>query len=462
MPIPLALLAFTLARPLAAFQAADAGGQPDIPAREVPAPVGALPAVEVSPQATSATAPDEPPLEVPPPDPHQAEALELCRQATDLLDRGARETAVIALDQAYAALLSLPAGEAFDQPRADVRAHIAEALARAYGRAPAAVAAPRPLDLSVPLVDNEHVKREIQSFTTGEREVFIEAYRRSGLYRPQILARLEALGLPSRLSWLPLVESAFQPRAFSSARAVGLWQFIASTGQRYGLKRDEWVDERMDPERSTEAALAFLADLHATFGDWPKALAAYNCGEACVARLQRRDDLDQDFWDLYQQLPLQTRRYVPRFIATLLIVETPDHYGLELPEPLPIPATATARVERVAELERLDAALGLDKGALRALNPELRQGTTPPHAHELRLPADRVDALPAALASLPVWKPPAPTAYRTHRVASGENLGAIAQRYATTVRAILAANDIGDVRRLQIGQLLRIPAAGAR
>ena len=112
-----------------------------------------------------------------------------------------------------------------------------------------------------------------------------------------ILERLEKAGLPSQISWLPLVESWFKVRALSRASALGMWQFIASTGVRYGLGRDSWVDERLDPEKSTDAAIAYLTDLHGLFGDWPKALAAYNCGEARVMRLSRSASGEYlDFW----------------------------------------------------------------------------------------------------------------------------------------------------------------------
>src|SRR6185503_15097104 len=151
------------------------------------------------------------------------------------------------------------------------------------------------------------------------------------------VAQLAEAGMPEQLSWLPLVESGFKDRALSSARARGLWQFIPSTGYRYGLDRSDWIDERMDPEKSTQGAIAYLTALHGLFGDWMTALAAYNCGENSVLRAinnQKLSYFDQ-FWDLYQRLPRETRRYVPRFLATLAILEEPGRYGLVLPPLLP-------------------------------------------------------------------------------------------------------------------------------
>ena len=135
----------------------------------------------------------------------------------------------------------------------------------------------------------------------------------------------------------------------------------------------------MDPEKSTDAAIAYLTDLHGLFGDWPKALAAYNCGEARVMRLSRPSSGEYlDFWDLYEILPRETRRYVPRLLAALQIIENPEKHGMTLPEPdRPTTALAVARVERSVKLDRLDEALGLEAGTLAALNPELRRQATP-------------------------------------------------------------------------------------
>jgi membrane-bound lytic murein transglycosylase D len=314
-------------------------------------------------------------------------------------------------------------------------------------------------------VDNPHVQREIQSFTNGEREQFLEGYRRSGLYRPLILERLEKAGLPSQLSWLPLVESWFKVRALSRASALGLWQFISSTGVRYGLGRDTWVDERLDPEKSTDAAIAYLIDLHGLFGDWPKALAGYNCGEARVLRLSRPQEGEYlDFWDLYELLPRETRRYVPRLLAALQIIENPAKYGMTLPEPEAPPsgvATATLGVERSVRLDRLDAALGLEPGTLAALNPELRRQATPRRAYELRLPEGQEEALRAQIASVPEWTPPAPQ-YTTYRVHSGETLSQIAARYGTSVSALMHANGLRSANRLRVGQRLRVPEKAAQ
>jgi peptidoglycan lytic transglycosylase D len=394
----------------------------------------------------------------------QKEALDLCQSAKELFDGGKVDDALAATDHAYELMLSLPANgdDAYLQGKEDIRILVAGLIDRIYrsrSQKPHGPAAS--WDLGLPITTNAHVQREIQSFTTVERDFFLEGYRRSGAYRPMILAKLAAAGLPSQLSWLPLVESWFQVRALSRASALGMWQFIASTGLRYGLDRDAWVDERLDPEKSADAAVAYLSDLHGMFGDWAKALAAYNCGEARVMRLQRRSAEYQDFWDLYEALPLETRRYVPRLFAALQIIENPSAYGMSLPPTNPpLGATATVEVAKAVRLDGLDSVLGLEKGTLAALNPELRHAATPSRDYALRVPEGAGDKLAAVVASLPEWRPPTP-AYVTHRVHSGETLSVIARRYGTSVSAIMRVNGLRAANRIRAGQRLRIPVRGA-
>lgn len=431
-----------------------------------PTPPPPLPTPTPAPQPPAPLPPPatEPPLadaESPGTFPAQQEALESCQSAAEFLALGDEDNAIAALDRAYALMLTLPdEGDGNLQAKDDIRRLVADLLQRAYGaRRP--TSARTPMDRAIPLVENDYVQREIASFTNGERAQFLEAYARSGLYRPMIVAKLEAAGMPTQLSWLPMVESWFKNRALSRASALGMWQFIASTGQRYGLSRDGWVDERMDPERATDAAIAYLADLHDLFGDWYKALAAYNCGEALVDRLSRRSGEYQDFWDLYTLLPSETRRFVPRFLATLLIIENPSKYGMTLPDPLP-PFTdlATVRVEKAVQLEALDTLLGLEKGTLATLNPALRHSATPPRPYDLRVPAAHGSTLVASLAQLPEWRPPQPLTV-THRVRRGETLGSIARQYRTSVDAIMRANRLRSAHRIWPGQRLEIPVRGS-
>jgi membrane-bound lytic murein transglycosylase D len=419
------------------------------------------------PQPVEAAAEEPAPDEEPATEPEQVqkEALEACQSAEELLTNGEIDGALAAVDHAYSLMLELPGDgdDTYLQAKEDIRVLAGGLIGRIYAarRRPASNVS-RSWDLALRTVDNDHVQRELRSFQTVERDQFLEGYRRSGIYRPMILERLKAAGLPTQLSWLPLVESWFKVRALSRASALGMWQFIASTGVRYGLDRDNWVDDRLDPEKATDAAIAYLVELHDYFGDWPKVLAAYNCGEARVMRLSQQSSEYQDFWDLYEALPRETRRYVPRLFAALQIIEDPAKYGMTLPEPdTATTKVALARVERSVKLDSLDGVLGLEPGTLAALNPGLRRQATPKRAYDLRVPAGAEAKLIAGLESVPVWTPPAAPKYGTHRVRPGDTLSGIAGRYHTSVAAIMKANGLRSANTLlRVGQRLRIPGRG--
>jgi membrane-bound lytic murein transglycosylase D len=388
-----------------------------------------------------------------------AEALEACESADTLWQHGDLEASLATLDVAYELLLQIPDDPSLIQQKDDLRHLISLRLVEIY-RSQLTTAAD--LNSPVPVEINEHVQREIARFTGPERSFFIDSYRRSGRYRPMIVRKLREAGLPEELSWLPLVESGFKDRALSRARALGMWQFISSTGSRYGLDRSHWIDERMDPEKSTDGAIRYLADLHGMFGDWMMALASYNCGENRVKRLIRRQEaghLDR-FWDLYGSLPSETARYVPRFLATLAIVREPEAYGLELPEPYPAIEFETVQVNRHLRLSDLDAALELERNALVGLNPELRRDTTPGNRYALRVPATVAASLDEKVAALPAYVPPPEVTFARYRVRRGDTLSTIARRHRTTVNAIVHANKLGSRHRIRAGQRLKVPQRG--
>jgi membrane-bound lytic murein transglycosylase D len=309
----------------------------------------------------------------------------------------------------------------------------------------------------IPLVMNDLVQAEIKRFQTRERDFFLESYARSGRYRPLILEKLEEAGLPLDLSWLPLIESGFKVRAFSRSRALGLWQFIPSTGYKFGLKRNKWIDERMDVEKSTDAAILYLKELHEIFGDWKTVLAAYNCGEGTVLRWIRRQRVNylDDFWDLYGRLPRETARYVPRYLAVLHIIQNPRKFGFELNGPdLPL-AFEEVRVPKRVRLRDVARKIGISENALIELNAELRYKATPPN-YSLKVPPGKAHMLLANLEKIPQYKPPKKR-YVYHRVRRGETLSHLAKKYRVSVRSISNANGIVQKDFIRTGQKLKIP-----
>ena len=389
------------------------------------------------------------------------EALVFCESAQEFWQKGELESALEALDQAYSLILAVdPEGPSkVVQQKEDLRFLISKRILEIYASRNIVVNGNHK---AIPREINRNVQREIDLFTTGpERRFFIESYQRSGKYRPMILKKLEAAGLPAELSWLPLIESGFKVKALSKARALGLWQFIPSTGYKFGLKRDQYIDERIDFEKSTDAAIAYLKELHSIFGDWSTVLAAYNCGEGRVLHVIRTQNINylDDFWDLFGRLPFETARYVPRFLAALHVIENLEKYNMAdvcLQPPL---VFDTVAVNRQVNLKDMAGPIGTTLDALRDLNPELRHGVLPPSTYTLRVPVGKTDLLLAAIDQVPLSSPPRP-AYVYHRVRRGETLSTIARRYHTSVKKIMWANNLKSSSYIVAGKKLKIPQRG--
>jgi membrane-bound lytic murein transglycosylase D len=247
----------------------------------------------------------------------------------------------------------------------------------------------------LPNLDHERVDFWIDRFTTDPdmREKMEGFLQRSGIYVPMLLEKLDERGMPRDLIYLAMIESGFEPQAYSHAHASGLWQFIAETGRRYGLEIDRAVDERNDPVKSTEAALDYLQMMYNRFGSWYLAAAGYNTGENRVGRLMRETfgreqaQSEDEYYQIWPRLPRETRDYVPLMIAAGRIGKEPAKYGfdhvvpdapLEYHEVVMPPATEFPAIARAA---------GISLDELRALNPHFRLGRTPNNRdYAVRLP----------------------------------------------------------------------------
>lgn len=388
-------------------------------------------------------------------------ALDFCDASQEYWSEGNLTEAIQALDDAYMLVMQVHTEENPDliQQKEDLRFMISKRILEIYASRYTAINGNH---TEIPLTMNKYVEKEIKLFQGPERKFFMESYKRSGKYMDMIRNSLNEAGLPQDLAWLPLIESGFKVRALSRARALGLWQFIPSTGYKFGLTRDTWIDERLDPEKATAAAIAYMNELHQIFGDWMTVLAAYNCGEGRVLKKIRNQKINylDNFWDLYQQLPRETARYVPRFLATLHILKDPVKYGFEFEDPSPFLLYELVKIEKQVQLKVLAKEIGVDYESLRELNPELRQQVTPVTQYFLKVPVGKGEVLLAKMDDIRKWVPPQ-NAYVTHRVKSGETLSLIAKKYRTKVSYIVKANNIRRKHFIRAGQKLKIPLRGS-
>jgi peptidoglycan lytic transglycosylase D len=312
-----------------------------------------------------------------------------------------------------------------------------------------------------PIVLNKQVKTYLDIFQNRQKKSFRLWLERSGKYIPMFQKELRDAGLPEDLAYLAMIESGFNQRAYSRAKAVGLWQFMKGTGKEYNLKIDRYVDERRHAEKSTKAAVAFLSDLYADFGDWHLAVAGYNAGGGKIRRGLKRYKTD-NFWSLAQHryLKLETKRYVPKLIAAILIAKNPEEYGftnINYEEPLEY---QTLLVGPGLSLEAIALISNADSKKIKQLNQELKTGRTPLNKshYDVQIP---VGTKELAQANLPRLHSVASTGYKTHVIRKGDTLSAICKRYNINKTTLLKTNNLRS-NTLIAGKHLRIPYSSVR
>jgi membrane-bound lytic murein transglycosylase D len=323
--------------------------------------------------------------------------------------------------------------------------------------------APEEVLFDFPVVVNDKVRYFVDYFSGPTQKVFRRWLERSGRYLAMMRQIFAEEGVPQDLVYLAMIESGFNEKAYSRAHAAGPWQFIAGTGRLYGLEKDWWRDERRDPVKSTRAAARHLRDLYATFGDWYLAMAAYNAGAGKVQRAIEKYD-STDFWTLSHgsYLAAETKNYVPKMLAALLIAKQPEKFGfadLEYHEPLDF---EMVQVPTATDLEIIADLCAVNYEEIKGLNPELKRWCTPPSApdYEVRIPQGSKEDFLRKYALLPEDRR---VNYAYHRVSKGDTLSSLAKRYGIRTEDIASLNSIRNPRSLRVGSELILPLhSGAR
>ncbi|HNS13950.1 MAG TPA: LysM peptidoglycan-binding domain-containing protein [Syntrophorhabdaceae bacterium] len=312
----------------------------------------------------------------------------------------------------------------------------------------------------IPIVFNDAVKYNIQWFTGEKRKVFGNWLKRAKQYVPVIKEILRKNGMPEDLVYLAMIESGFNPKAYSTAKASGPWQFIYGTGERYGLKVNYWVDERRDPEKSTVAAAKYLRDLFNQFGCWYLAAAGYNAGEKRIEKAIEKHNTN-DFWELvkYNTLPRETREYIPRLIAAAIIAKDPEKFGfgsITYDQPVQF---AEIKVPGGTPLSAVAKAASLDLDSVRSYNPEIIRGITPPnlelYAIKLPAPVDKeefADNLKTAMNGQRKIR-----SLITYKVRKKDTIAKIAKRYKVKSEDICLVNGFENMPDVRPGMKIQIP-----
>jgi membrane-bound lytic murein transglycosylase D len=330
------------------------------------------------------------------------------------------------------------------------------------------------IEKTIPLVYNDRVHSFINYFTVRDREYTRLMMRRKNLYFPIFEKYLAKYHLPDELKYLSIIESGLHPRAISRARAVGLWQFMSGTGKYYGLHNDWYIDERMDPEKATDAACRYLRDLYNMFHDWELALAAYNTGPGNVKRAIRRSGYKRSFWEIYPNLPRETRSYVPQFVAIIYTMNYLDEHNFIDQGTEMLVRSDTIQVRKYLHFETFASLTETCLEDLQRLNPSIQRNALPetgklytlniPVEAKARLLADRMAILDSA--SKVGRKELEVLARNTegstygrdrivYKVRNGDVLGSIAMRYGVRVNDLKKWNNLRS-NTIRVGQRLNI------
>ncbi len=312
--------------------------------------------------------------------------------------------------------------------------------------------------LAVPIVVNRNVVSFLKYFQTRGRKHFTKWLERGPDYMVMLQDILREQAVPIDLSYIALIESGLNPKAKSRAKAVGMWQFINGTAKKFGLRVDWWIDERMDPEKATYAAARYFKVLYGEFGSWYLAAAGYNAGEGRIRGAVRKHRTE-DFWELasYKKpLKRETREYVPKYIAAMLIAKDPASFGFDeidysvarVYDKAPVPAATDLRV--------IARSAGTTVEEIQRINPELLRWFTPPDypGYEIKLPSGTREAFLENFSKVPL---PERISFHMHKVKRADTISKIAKLYKTDTKAILYLNNMKGARSLRVGSIIAVP-----
>jgi len=374
------------------------------------------------------------------------------KQPTDISPAAVEKTEEVKIADVQGAIPAEPEPEIKPEIKAEVTPDI-EIAPEAKPVAPDPIITPYKSDPAAVRA----VEKSVSLFSEGIKERFSIYLIRSGRYLELMKEILKSKNVPENIVFLSLIESGFNPYAYSVARAVGPWQFISATAKRYGLVIDWWRDERRDPVKSTEAAANYLNDLYGMFGSWNLAMAAYNAGEGKILRALNRSKSD-DYWSLLKtrHIKRETKNYVPRFIAASIIAENPEEFGFKniaYHQPLNYDEVA---IHGPIDLEVAAKCADTAVETIRELNPELRRWCTPPDAsvYMLRVPSGTKELFEKNLADIPEDER---FSVETYTVKKGDSIYKIAKKAGVTVKAILVLNSMDKIRPLKSGTEINLP-----